>query len=157
MSARSRPTAECRTRSSKGKIKQGKSPFRVAPGRQWLYITGRQAGLSGAPVFPARFVQGNIVVQIGLEGLAGRVRKGAFSMAALRTRISILFVIFVVAALAAAVGYQLASSTAPPTFDRSESSSIDLLDHKVPKSCYGQPPKASSPDKNKHCPGGGKD
>ena len=79
-------------------------------------------------------------------------------MAALRTRISTLLVIFVVAVLAAIVGYQL-GQTGNRGYNYRGSSSIDLLQRKKadpPSSCYKFPgnsaPHAQHDNKNPNCP-----
>lgn len=86
-------------------------------------------------------------------------------MAALRTRISVLFVILVVAALSALVGYQLAQSARNDQPNRS--STVRLLGNKgpgtqdrkkpePPSSCYkfpGSSGKGASHDRrNPNCP-----
>jgi hypothetical protein len=79
-------------------------------------------------------------------------------MAAIRTRISTLLVILVVAVLAATVGFQLAQGTTQDT-RLNRSATIDLLDRKKAsppgRACYKQPPKHNKPDsKNPNCPTG---
>jgi hypothetical protein len=79
-------------------------------------------------------------------------------MTAIRSRISTMLVILVVAVLAATVGFQLAQGSKQDlSFDRS--ATINLLDRKKDtppgKACYKQPPKHNTPDsKNPNCPTG---
>jgi len=74
-------------------------------------------------------------------------------MAAIRSRISTLLVILVVAVLAATVGYQLAQSSGSVKYPGSDS--IRLLDRNQndpkgpPPACYKHPEKLT---KNPNCP-----